>query len=149
MSDNIIETKLISKYLLNNSAKTAEAAKTSNNNKSTNSNKTQTAGLADVLELSSMDTNPFVYTNYNAKGQYEIMPTLADYLNDEENDSRSNLFGDDGSSQTSLVDFLNDSSSQSGADSYSSVFDALADANRTRNDLIIEQALNKIQGVNK
>ncbi len=146
MADNIIQSKLISKYLLNNnSIKTSETAKTSGASSSTTATgKTQTNSLSDILDLSSLNADQYVYSYYNAQGQYETMPTLVDYLNDNDSDSSSDLFGNTSSTSTSLTDYLSGSSS-SDSDSYDSMFGALADAMETQNNLLIQKALDKIQ----
>jgi len=142
MANKIIdETSMISKYLLNNAAKAAETAKVTSNSKSSADNKAQGTGISDILELSA-NYDPYVYANYNALGQYETMPSLVDYLEDNDKDRSSGLSGDTDSMPSSLAEYLNGSGS--GTDSYDSVFSALADASEARTDLLIEQALNKL-----
>ncbi|NLW92478.1 MAG: hypothetical protein GXY34_12895 [Syntrophomonadaceae bacterium] len=150
------ESLLLSKYLANNSNKASEIEKTVNT--TTSSNKTTSNGITskyDLLEL-SYQTDPYVYNNYNASGQYESIPSLVDYLDDDSN-STSDLFSSTSNADAlkllgatggsnSLLDFLEGGSGEDASNNYSSYFASLSQANSTRTQNLIKLAMEKLQG---
>jgi len=150
------ESLLLSKYLSNNSNKAEEVEKTSTS--TTTSSKTTsnaTSTKYDSLELNSQ-SDPYVYNNYNSSGEYESIPSLIDFMDD--NNSSSGLLGSSssdsdalqllgaaGGNTVSLVDFLDGGNSSSTSDSYSSYFSQLSEASATKTNEYIQQALEKIQ----
>ncbi|MGE5390034.1 MAG: hypothetical protein ACM3PE_03115 [Deltaproteobacteria bacterium] len=150
------ESLLLSKYLSNSSNKAAEVEKTTSSTASSNKTTSSAAGSKyDSLELSSL-SDPYVYNNYNASGQYESMPSLIDYLNDGSNDSSSlfssssqsdalKLLGATGGANMSLVDYLGGGSGDNAADGYASYFSQLSEASSEKTSKLIEQAMEKLK----
>lgn len=147
------ESLLLSKYLANNSNKAAEVEKTSTSTTSSNKTTGNAAGTKyDSLELSSA-SDPYVYNNYNASGQYESMPSLLDYLG-EASSSTSDLFGSSSGSDAlkflgasgssnSLVDYLGGNGGDA-SDGYSSYFASLSEASTTKTQNLIKLAQEKL-----
>lgn len=152
------ETLLLSKYLSNNSNKAAEVEKTAktlttSSGKTTN---TATGSKYDTLELSSL-TNPSVYNSYNAQGQYESMPSLVDYLDDDNSSSLfgsssfssgsdlMELLGSSGRSGSSLADFISGGDDGSGDSYYDEYFSSMSAAFSTKVDALIKAAMEKLE----
>lgn len=151
------ETLLLSKYLSNNSNKAAEVEKTAktvttSSGKTTN---TLTGSKYDTFEVSSL-TNPSVYNSYNAQGQYESIPSLVDYLDEDnssslfENSSSSSgsdlmeLLGSSGGSGNSLADFITGGDDGSG-DYYDEYFSSMSSMFSAKVDALIKEAMAKLE----
>ena len=102
---------------------------TSNETVQTDSS-SETSNLTDILDLGSSESDLSAYLNYNSSGNYNSMPSLLDYLS-EDNESEDSLF-------SSL-------SSNEEEDSASGIFDYLIDAKSEEIDNMISYALEKAE----
>jgi|GEM_PF-3280948 len=154
------ESLLLSKYLANNSNKTAEVEKTATSTTTSGKTTSNTAGSKYDSLLLSSQADPYVYNTYNSSGEYEATPSLIDYMDDGDKSKSSSLFGSSssdsdsdalkllgaaGGNTVSLVDFLDSGNSSSTSDGYSSYFSQMSEASATKTNALIQQALEKIQ----
>ena len=149
------ESLLLSKYLSNNSNKAAEAEKTTKSaTTSSTKNSDKTAGSKyDSFETNSL-SNPYIYNNYNSSGEYETMPSLVDYLDDESgslfgssssSDSDAmELLGSSGGSNSSLVDFLSGGDNDDSENNYGKYFSSLSAQNTAKTNALIKEATEKM-----
>jgi hypothetical protein len=89
-----------------------------------------TSNLTDILDLGASESDLSAYLNYNSSGNYSSIPSLLDYLSE------------DNESEDSLLSLL---SSNEEEDSASGIFDYLIDAKSEEIDNIISYALEKAE----
>jgi hypothetical protein len=102
---------------------------TSNETVQTDSS-SETSNLTDILDLGASESDLSAYLNYNSSGNYSSIPSLLDYLSE------------DNESEDSLLSLL---SSNEEEDSASGIFDYLIDAKSEEIDNIISYALEKAE----
>jgi hypothetical protein len=119
----------------------------SNNAAAKSASDTSTSSMKDKVNLNSVlsELANSGYSNYNSLGQYNNLPSLADYLS--EDDSSSDIFDlintyDSSSSTSNLPDFLDSGSSDSG--SADDMFSAIEDAITEYDNLLISNAIKKM-----
>lgn len=136
-----------------NSIINSALSKIKNSTASSNTDSTASNNSTDKLDLNSSTDDLAGFLNYNASGNYNSLPNLADFLNNSNNGGASDLFGlegitgmDNAGQLTSLADALGkvDSTDSSGDNAVEDFFSSMAEQSMQYNNLLISQALDKL-----